>query len=263
MSKFHVTSIAALALAGAAAWFLEGSARWAALGAVAAAWVALVAVGVCVLRLGFFCRVHSRGRAGSGEVALTFDDGPDPASTPALLDALARKGVRAAFFCVGSRVDLEPELVRRIAAEGHLVCNHTHSHSGLTNLFTTRRVVAEIVMASDAVERAAGARPRFFRPPVGLTNPNVASAARQLGLDVIAWRCGLFDRGSKPAQSVVDRVLRALRERDIVALHDQGVAPERLVAVAEGVIDGARRKGLDFERLDVLIGRQAYEEGGR
>ena len=106
----------------------------------------------------------------AGELALTFDDGPNPAWTPRLLDILASHDVRATFFLVGRFAQAEPELVRRIAAAGHLIGNHSWSHPNLA-LTATGRIDEELQRTSETLEQITGAPVRYFRPPFGARRP--------------------------------------------------------------------------------------------
>jgi peptidoglycan/xylan/chitin deacetylase (PgdA/CDA1 family) len=176
------------------------------------------------------------------------------------LDLLKSAGIKATFFCTGARVEGAPDVVKRTVAEGHIIANHTYAHSHFTNFYTTRAVVRELARCEEAICAAAGVRPRLFRPPVGLTNPNVAAAVRSLGLDVVGWRAGRFDRRADSCEAVARRVLRSLRGGAIIALHDQGIGAERLVETVRLIIDGVRSKGLRMVPVDELIGRRAYRE---
>lgn len=260
MSKFNVANLIALVLLAAAAASLRGAARWTAVAVVVMSYLLLLTLGVVILRMQFFCPVLCCGPGGKNWLSLTFDDGPDPDSTPVLLDLLGEKNVQAAFFCVGERVERYPEIARRIHEEGHLIGNHTHAHSYLTNFYSISRLVREIEKAQGAVERATGLLPRFYRPPAGLMNLNVAHAVRRLGMDVIGWQSGRFDRSSEPPEAVVKRIVAKARDGGIVELHDQGVPPERLSAIVGGLVDAVRREGHQLVRLDKLLGRPAYKE---
>ena len=117
-----------------------------------------------------------------GQLALTFDDGPNPAWTPRLLDILAEHNVHSTFFMVGKFAKAEPELARRVANAGHLIGNHTWSHPDLSRT-RAAKVLDELTRTSDILADIAGKPIRYFRPPFGARRPYVLRLARQLGLD--------------------------------------------------------------------------------
>jgi peptidoglycan/xylan/chitin deacetylase (PgdA/CDA1 family) len=144
-----------------------------------------------------------------GELALTFDDGPNPAFTPRLLDALASHDVRATFFMVGSHAQAEPELVRRIVAEGHLIGNHSWSHANLA-LASAGRVGEELARTSQTLEQIAGVPVRLFRPPFGARRPAVLRIARELGLEPVLWNAMTSDWKEPSAEAIVERLTRTI-----------------------------------------------------
>ena len=146
-----------------------------------------------------------------GELALTFDDGPNPAWTPRLLDVLASHGVRATFFSVGSHAQAQPELMRRIVAAGHLVGNHSWSHPNLA-LTGRKRICQELAQTSDILQQITGVAVRFFRPPFGARRPEVLRIARRLGLEAVLWNAMTSD-WSQPSTDVIVRRLTKKVER--------------------------------------------------
>jgi peptidoglycan/xylan/chitin deacetylase (PgdA/CDA1 family) len=162
-----------------------------------------------------------------GELALTFDDGPNPAWTPRLLEVLASHGVRATFFLLGRHAQAERELVRRTAAAGHLIGNHSWSHPNLA-FAAASRVREELAWANDALEQITGAAVKFFRPPFGARRPAVFRVARGLGLTPVLWNAMTSDWNEPPAEQIVqqltakiDRLTRHGRAANIV-LHEGG-----------------------------------------
>lgn len=160
-----------------------------------------------------------------GELALTFDDGPNPAWTPRLLDILATHQVQATFFLVGRYAEAEPELVRRIVAAGHLIGNHSWSHVNLA-LTAASRVKEELTRTSQTLEQIAGVPVRYFRPPFGARRPVVFLIARSLGMVPVLWNAmttdwsePLADRIAERLTRKIDRLERQGRAANIV-LHD-------------------------------------------
>jgi peptidoglycan/xylan/chitin deacetylase (PgdA/CDA1 family) len=159
------------------------------------------------------------------EAALTYDDGPNPNATPALLDLLAAHHARATFFVIGRFVCQHPELVRRISAAGHLIGNHTQTHPWLV-WQSARTIREELRACNQAIEDAIGAPVRTFRPPHGARRPAVLRIARELGLTTVQWNAMAHDW--KPISTDrmlvrVDRDLAICRKRGAganVLLHD-------------------------------------------
>jgi len=186
-------------------------------------------------------------------VALTFDDGPDAENTPALLALLKEREIHATFFCIGNRVVEQPELVKRMVAEGHKIENHTFQHSPVTNLFSVRRLQADLARAQAEIQRCAGRAPEFFRPPVGLTNPRIFRVTGDLGLKVVGYTARGLDRRADAPEIIVDRLLRKLQPGAIFLLHDAGVPRERLLAVVTLLLDKLEIEGYQCVRLDELM----------
>jgi len=249
MSRHHILLLGAAGLWGVA--WLIGSGALAI--AVAVAVMVLVGFGVAFPRWKMFGPYICDGSAKRKCVALTFDDGPDPRSTPALLEVLREARIEAAFFCVGKNVAAHPALTARIVREGHLVENHSFAHSNGTNFFTTGRLRAELLQAQTTIEQATGKRPQLFRPPMGLSNPRVFRAARALNLKVIGWTArGLDTKITEPAR-IVARIMARLRPGAILLLHDGNIPAERLVATVKNLLDKLRAAGYEVVRLDRIL----------
>lgn len=227
---------------------------------IALSHVAVLAIGVVSLRSGILCRAVWRAPRSVAAVALTYDDGPDPRSTPALLDLLRERGVAATFFCVGARLRAAPELAMRCHAEGHLLANHSDGHAPWTNLLFTGRMTREVAACQTELQRLTGERPRFYRPPFGLANHALAAVARTLELTVVGWQARGRDlRGSDPDR-VARRVLRRIRPGGIVLLHDGGREPGLVVAATARILDGLAARGLRAVRLDRLLADEPAPE---
>ncbi|HEV8673702.1 MAG TPA: polysaccharide deacetylase family protein [Methylomirabilota bacterium] len=201
----------------------------------AAAWVGYGWGAQCVLPL----VAVRRGPAGRRQVSLTFDDGPDPTATPALLRQLAARGVRATFFLIGERAARHPEVVRAIAGEGHEVGTHTWRHRNAWFLSPAATAV-EIGGGADILAEITGQRPTLYRPPWGIVNAAALRTARREGLTTVLW--SLQPEGLRPREpeAQLAHCARRLHDGAIVDLHDApGLpgAPDRLRRLLPGLLD--------------------------
>lgn len=251
MSRFAAATGLALAAAAAAAG-VGGAARGALLAGVAGAYVLLIAGGAAFVRWRFFLDAFCRGAPGRRRLALTFDDGPDPQATPALLDALRELQAPAAFFCIGERAAAHPELLKRIAAERHEIGNHSFRHGWWTNLLLGGGLRREIERAQETLGAITGVRPRYFRSPMGLTNPHLPGALRAAGVRFIGWDVGGGDRGAPP-EALARRLLARLRDGSVILLHDGRADPAALVAAVRQLVVTARQQGYAFVPLEELV----------
>ena len=152
-------------------------------------------------------------------VALTFDDGPNPDATPLILDALADRGVRATFFILGRHAEQWPDLVKRVAAEGHSIGNHGYFHRKL-HFKSPAYVRNDLTLGTRAIEQIAGVHPRLFRAPHGFRSPWVTPIARSLGQRTVGWSFGVWDSDRPGRDVIVERIMRGTRPGSILLLHD-------------------------------------------
>jgi peptidoglycan/xylan/chitin deacetylase (PgdA/CDA1 family) len=158
------------------------------------------------------------------EIALTFDDGPDPSVTPRVLDLLEGRRVRATFFCVGRRVEERRDLAAEIARRGHLVENHSHRHRNAFWFLPPGALRDEIARAQEAIASATGREPRLFRAPAGIRSPLLEPLLARMGLELAAWTRRGFDTVSSDPSQVLARLVRGLAPGDILLLHDGACA---------------------------------------
>lgn len=194
-----------------------------------------------------------------GELALTFDDGPNPVWTPRLLELLATHEIRATFFLLGSHAHAAQDLVRRIAAAGHLVGNHSWDHPVLA-LTPRSHIHEELRRTTDFLAQITGQAIRYFRPPFGARRPAVLQAARELGLVPVLWNAMTADWSDPSAQHIavrltdkIDRLARRGRAANIV-LHDGGHLDSRAYRApsltAAGILIDRYKASRRFVTLD-------------
>jgi peptidoglycan/xylan/chitin deacetylase (PgdA/CDA1 family) len=183
----------------------------------------------------------SDGTVGDGAVVLSFDDGPDPEATPRVLDLLASAGARASFFVIGRRAAAHPELVRRIAAEGHCVENHTWSHPPGFAFGGPGAMGREIDRAQRILGDLAGRPPVWFRAPAGMRNPLLAGVLARRGLSLASWTRRGFDTVDPRPRRVARRLTRDLAAGDVLLLHDGAAGAP-----------GARRAGSGHVAVEAL-----------
>jgi peptidoglycan/xylan/chitin deacetylase (PgdA/CDA1 family) len=182
---------------------------------------ALGTLGVFWPERGMYGSLLWHGPASRPEVALTFDDGPSPKTTPQVLQTLAQAGARATFFIVGRKARQHPELVREIAAAGHELGLHGFEHDRLFSLRSSNRVAADIRRTQAAIAEAGVAEPTLFRPPIGFVSHFTVWGARKAGVTLVGCSARAFDGfQSASPDKVVTRLTRALQPGALLALHD-------------------------------------------
>ncbi|HEY3764019.1 MAG TPA: flippase-like domain-containing protein [Gaiellales bacterium] len=197
-----------------------------------------------------FGRVIGSGTSPSGKVAITFDDGPTPEYTPAVLEVLRTAGARATFFVLGRNVRAHPDLARRIVAEGHELASHGDDHSLLT-FAGPRAITHQFRAAEEAVTDAIGTSvTHLFRTPHGYRGPFLAPVARRLGYRVVGWTGAIFDTARPGVDAIVDRCAHVLSPGAIVLLHDgdgsgEGGDRSQTVEALPRVLAVARDRGLE------------------
>jgi peptidoglycan/xylan/chitin deacetylase (PgdA/CDA1 family) len=207
-------------------------------------------------------------------LAITFDDGPNPAITPQLLSLLDRFGVKATFFVIGRYVQECPEITREILNRGHLLANHTQTHPNLFWL-GENLVRNELQQCQKALQEATGAAAKFFRPPFGMRNPWVVSTAHELGMQTVTWSLIPGDWRDKPLEWLVKRMQPIARNAekkekkgagDVLCLHDgahrqQNGDRARTIAALEYWLPRWRDSGLKFVTIAEAVNSPAIEHG--
>jgi peptidoglycan/xylan/chitin deacetylase (PgdA/CDA1 family) len=260
---------AELTVLGALGWRLAGGdVPLTLLALLALALLVAIAGGVFSLGAGLFARpILAVAPALAGDrVALTFDDGPDANETRAVAALLEARGHRATFFVIGKKAASEPVLLAELVARGHGLGNHSFNHSWATPFRHPARLAEELAQAQ-ALLAQAGARVRWFRPPVGLLSPRVAAAAKKIGLTIVGWSASARDgRATTTVEQAAARLVAAARPGAILVLHDaaeRGGRAPIAARVLPALLDALAARGLRSVTLDELLDIVSSKSGTR
>jgi peptidoglycan/xylan/chitin deacetylase (PgdA/CDA1 family) len=207
---------------------------------------------------GFFLPVISHGSSGRQAVAITFDDGPDPLTTPLLLQLLSRYDVKATFFVVGAKAKKYPHLIKEILSLGHCIGNHTFTHDVMIMLKSKKRLEQEIA-STQILLKQFGIIPHAFRPPAGIVNPRLGPILKKQKMLCVNYSCRGLDAGNRRITNLSEKILNKIRKDDIILLHDvhppkDSHIPEWLKEI-EGILIGIQKKDLGALPLSEIIGK--------
>lgn len=215
----------------------------------------LLAWGSRSIKLNFYLKSHIHGDRSKKAVSITFDDGPDGQVTPLILDVLKEYNVKAAFFVVGNKAAMNPDMIKRMDKEGHVIGGHSYSHHFLFDLFSSSLMCKEMQKTDDLVFSVIGKRLKIFRPPYGVTNPPLARAIKRMHYDSIGWSIKSNDTVLENATEICRRILPRLRNGDIILMHD---TKPWSVNVLESLIAHLRNNNFEIHRVDKLLNLKPY-----
>jgi peptidoglycan/xylan/chitin deacetylase (PgdA/CDA1 family) len=179
------------------------------------------------------------------EIALTFDDGPNPPYTFQILAILQKYDVKATFFVIGSRAAAYPALVQQESQQGNIIGNHTWMHPQLTHL-SPAAVRHELQSTSNEIQEDTDALPTVFRPPYGVFNSSVQSIAASLGLSTVLWNVDPKDWSRPGTNAIIHNVLKSVHNGSIILLHDGGGNRSETVAALPTIITRLAQRGFQF-----------------
>ncbi|HEV2470558.1 MAG TPA: polysaccharide deacetylase family protein [Candidatus Sulfotelmatobacter sp.] len=198
---------------------------------------------------------------GTKKIALTYDDGPNDPHTMRLLEVLARQDVHATFFLIGTYVKQRPEIVREIAAAGHVVGNHTFTHPLLTMKSNTE-IHKQLSDCRAALHDTVDLPSTLFRPPFGGRRPAVLRIARELGLQPVMWNVTGYDWNAPPAATIERKCSRQIRGGDVILLHDGGhkqlgADRSQTVLATNNLIQRYKSEGYEFVTIPQMLGSRS------
>jgi peptidoglycan-N-acetylglucosamine deacetylase len=220
-------------------------------------WFIMTIWGSFDIRLSYFTKSYYQAKVNTAkEIAITFDDGPHE-MTEKILDVLLKFNVKATFFCIGSQIEQHPEVFKRIISEGHIIGNHSYSHSKGIGFFSTSKMIEEITKTNAIITPILGKKTKLFRPPFGVTNPKIARAVKNTEMNVIGWNIRSLDTVIKDEEDVFQRVKRKLVPGGIILLHDTS---EKSVIVLERLLLFLQSENYNVITVDKLLNLKAYED---
>lgn len=227
---------------------LSGKALFIALFALIFLYALFIAVASFSFRLNFFLTAIHKGIP--GKIVLTFDDGPHPENTPAILEALRRYNARATFFLIGGKAEAHPVVVKEIIKDKHEIGNHSFTHSKLHGFFSASRVKNEIEKTNTALQSIAGNSPSYYRPPFGVTNPNIARAVKMTGMKTVGWDLRSYDTVITDVRKLSGRIISNIPKSTILLLHD---SEEVTVKILPQILDFCKNHGIEIVPLSEAI----------
>ena len=192
----------------------------------------------------------------SSGISITFDDGPNDENTPKVLEVLKKHKVKATFFCIGKNIKNNPELVKRIFDEGHVLANHSYSHEKWIDFNRKDAWLNEMKLTNDLIHSIAGKTPTFFRPPYGVTTPHLRKALLDSKMHSIGWNVRSLDTLNNNVSEIIDRCMKQLRKGSIVLFHDN---LSWSAEVLDKFLIEAKKQNYEVRPLDELINKKAYE----
>jgi peptidoglycan/xylan/chitin deacetylase (PgdA/CDA1 family) len=255
---FRNTNIAFIFLLAITIWAdkLHGV-SWLIYAAIILVYSLIIGYGCYFVSSGFFMPMHCSAKTNSKVIALTFDDGPVSVGTPEVLQILKDAGVEAAFFCIGERIAGNEAVIKQLHENGHLIGNHSFTHAALFDLFPAAKMLAEMQQMDTEVYRAIGKRPRLFRPPYGVMNPNLKNAIVKGGYFPIGWNVRSYDTMAKDADQLLTKVISRIKPGAIFLFHEKCVLT---VKILPQFIEQAKAKGYQVVRVDKMLRLPAYAD---
>lgn len=189
------------------------------------------------------------------KIALTFDDGPSE-FTLEVLELLKKYNAKATFFCIGKNIETHPEILQKVIDEGHLVGNHSYSHSKFFDFYNADKIREEIQKTDRLLEKFTSRKINFFRPPYGVTTPSIRRALKVTGHKTIGWNIRSLDGGTKNQDLIFNRLIKHISPGGIVLLHD---TRKHSVLVLEQFLQFLQQKNYEVISVEELLKLNAYE----
>ena len=188
-------------------------------------------------------------------IAISFDDGPDAHSTPQILKILNDYAVESVFFCIGKRIKGNENIIRQIISDGHVIGNHSYSHHFWFDLFSSKRMLKDMQNMDNEINSITGLTPILFRPPYGVTNPNLATAVTEGNYIAVGWSVRSMDTVTKSEEKLMKKITSNIHPGAIYLFHDTSATT---LAVLPSFLEFVKESGYKIVRLDKMLHLNSY-----
>lgn len=203
----------------------------------------------------FFIKVVCAADTDKKVIAISFDDGPALNYTPQILQLLNYHEIKASFFCIGNRIIGNEAVLKQIVEDGHIIGNHSYSHHFWFDMYSSGKMLADLKHMDQATEAVTGLRPKLFRPPYGVTNPNLAKAIRKGNYTAVGWNVRSLDTVIKDEAELLRRVSKGIKPGAVFLFHDTS---KTTLNVLPEFIKEVKKQGYDIVPLDKLLHLSPY-----
>lgn len=203
----------------------------------------------------FFVKIVCSADTDEKEIAISFDDGPATNYTPEILELLKHDNIKATFFCIGNRIAGNEKIVRQINDEGHIIGNHSYSHHFWFDMFSSKKMLDDLQMMDREMENVTGLQPKLFRPPYGVTNPNLKKAIVKGNYIPVGWSVRSMDTVIKDYTKLLDKINGSLKPGAVYLFHDTS---QTTLKVLPAFLKEVKNKGYKIVPLDKLLHLKAY-----
>ncbi len=219
-------------------------------------WVLITVIGSFQIKWNYHLQsLNHNYKISESHISITFDDGPHLDFTPKVLSLLKTHNAKATFFLIGKNAEKHPEIVHQIIDEGHSIGNHSYSHSKNFGFFSSEKVVAELNRTNSVLKEITGKEIKLFRPPFGVTNPNIKKALKNTEHSSIGWSKRSLDTTNLSEEKILKRITSNLKKGDIILLHDSS---SKTVSVLEQLLLTLPSHKLQSVPVDRLLEIEAY-----
>lgn len=218
--------------------------------------LALIIYGSASIQSNFYAQAYCHANVSEKEIALSFDDGPNREYTPQILSTLAQHNASATFFVIGKNIPGNESVLKQIDEEGHSIGNHSYTHSFFVDFKSLQGLQNELNQTADTVFKIIGKRMKLFRPPYGVTTPNIAKASILLNYSIIGWNIRSFDTTADSAQMITQRVQTQIKPGSIILFHDSS---DKTIQVLKQTLNFAKENGYKIVSVEQLLKIEAYE----